>query len=70
MKRAIAVFLLLVMCFSLFGCKSKEERELERAREAAAEAAKAAERAQENYDDLIRDIQRYEDALSRVQNAK
>lgn len=70
MKRITALILVIALSASLVGCKSKEEKELERAREAAAAMEEVAKQAQQDYDDLMRDIENYERAFERVQNAE
>ncbi len=60
MKKLILVFLSLGMLFSLTGCKSKEERELEKAYEALEKSQQAADNAWADYYQLQKDIERYE----------
>ena len=66
MKRLTAILLALCLALSFSGCKSKQERELEQAQRAAQEAREAADRARENRDQLVRDIERYQQALDKI----
>lgn len=66
MKQLTAILLALCLALSFSGCKSKQERELEQAQRAAREAREAADRARENHDQLVRDIERYQQALDRI----
>ena len=67
MKKILVLFLTLMMVFSLFGCgKSKTERELERARESVNQLEQAYQNAKKESDDLHRMIERYEDAVAKV----
>lgn len=66
MKQLTAILLALCLALSFSGCKSKQERKLEQAQRAAQEAREAADRAQENRDQLVRDIERYQQALDRI----
>lgn len=66
MKQLTAILLALCLALSFSGCKSKQERELEQAQRAAQEAREAADRARENHDQLVRDIERYQQALDRI----
>lgn len=69
MKKWISVIIVICVLLSFTACKSKEEKELERAREAAAAAEEAYWQAQENYDELVRDIERYNQLLDQIENA-
>lgn len=66
MKQLTAILLALCLALSFSGCKSKQERKLEQAQRAAQEAREAADRARENHDQLVRDIERYQQALDRI----
>lgn len=69
MKRVIAILLACLLAFSLVGCKSKAERELEEARKAADAMEKASKQAQRDYDGLLNDIEDYERAVGKIKNA-
>ena len=60
MKKLIIGLLAVLMAFSLTGCKSKEERELEKAQEQLRQSQEAADRAWADYYELKQDIERYE----------
>lgn len=71
MRKVICIlFIIIVFAIAFSGCKSKEEKELERARDTASQLQKQAESAQSSYDSLKRDIDNYNDALSRLEKAK
>ena len=71
MKRIICLLLLLLMLtIPLSGCKSEEEKELDRAKEAASNLEKHAQEAQSRYDELKKDVEDYKDSVSRLDNAR
>lgn len=63
MNRLIAVFMVIMLSFSLVGCKSKAERELEQARNNAAAMQKAADQARQDYEDFVNAVDAYEQAV-------
>lgn len=66
MKRIILAILAALLCLNLAGCKSKEERDLERIQKAAEEARKAAEQADWEYEKVKRDFDAYDRAMERL----
>ena len=67
MKRIVLLLLAALIIVSVSGCgKSKAERELERARETAYQLDQAYQSAKKEYDDLNRAIDRYNDAVAKV----
>lgn len=67
MKRIVLLLLAALIVVSVSGCgKSKAERELERARETAYQLDQAYQSAKKEYDDLNRAIDRYNDAVAKV----
>ena len=69
MKRLMLFVVALSMLFALSGCKTKAEKELERAQEAAAAAEEAYWRAKKDYDDLVRDLERYNQLVDQLEKA-
>ena len=66
MKKLVAIVLVITLFAGLCGCKSKEERALERARETARQTEQQFNRALKDYNDLQRDINDYQKALDRL----
>lgn len=67
MKKIVLLLLAALIIVSVSGCgKSKAERELERARETAYQLDQAYQSAKKEYDDLNRAIDRYNDAVAKV----
>ena len=64
MKRILSAILAVALCLSLAGCKSKAERDLEKAAE---EFRKVAEDAAKQYDEVKNDFDDYNRALERIQ---
>lgn len=70
MRRITAWILILCLALGCVGCKSKEEQKLENLEKASAEIQKAAEKAVKEYDRLQRELDAYDRAMERVENAK
>lgn len=70
MKRVIAVIMSMLLILSMSACgKSKEEKELEKARQEAKVLQEYAKSAQQEYEDLKNDIEIYKAYQSILENA-
>ena len=71
MKKRIGIcVLLLAVCIFSCGCKTKEERELEKAIQNQNNAMQHYQKALDDYNELRTDIQRYEDLVESLENAR
>jgi hypothetical protein len=70
MKKLFVLVLTVAIAMIFAACESREERELRNAIDAAERAEENYQRAVDDYNELQRDIDNYNSALERVQNAK